>query len=76
MLKKSVKILTPCSRKCLNKVSEDQQIKMFNDYWNLNEYNMRRSYIAGLIDIVEPKVVTVNKSIKNPRNRLYSYRYL
>lgn len=57
-IKKAGRICKPlgkCRKKCNLKIDYENQKKLFHEYWGLKEYNLRASYVAGLIDIVDKK---------------------
>lgn len=66
-----------CRKKCKDKISYDEQGKLFDNYWSLGSYNKRLLYISGLLDIGEKLTQTLKKSLTNPKNRQNStYYYL
>lgn len=63
--------LDSCRKKCSNVVSLEQQKIIFKHYWNLGNYVLRRTYIAGLIDVKRTK----SKKRDAYRNRPNAFTY-
>lgn len=66
-----------CRMKCREKIDDSTRTKLFAEYWGLNSYNHRASYIGGLIEPVTKKS-TKNKtcSPSKQRNRESVYKYI
>lgn len=67
--------LQPCKRKCNSKVTYEDQLALFNQYWGLQNYNLRQAFMTGMIVIEQKKTERKCKSSTAPRNRVYSYSY-
>lgn len=68
---KKIKALSKCRRLCNTHLNFEEQKMIFILYWNLGDYNKRRQYLSGLIDVEFKKTHTIN----NVGNRQYNYLY-
>lgn len=72
---RQMKMLTPCIRKCSEKITKEEQKLIFDEYWKIGEYNLRRAYVSGCIEIHTKKTALNIKHATTPRNRPYTYKY-
>lgn len=61
-----------CRKGCITKVSEEMRNKIFNEYWNIGNYDKRISYTASLILKEEKKTEKVNAK----KSRTCNYKFL
>lgn len=68
-------MLPPCkcnSKKCLEKIPEPRREMIYNMFWDLGCYNLRKQWIAKLIVREDPKRRT---SLDNPLRRMETRRF-
>lgn len=74
--KRTIRPLKKCRNKCQDKISENDRLQLFNQYWNIGEYNRRVSYLAGLMEIKKKEISRPRTMLTNRRhNRQYTVLY-
>lgn len=67
--------LGPCRNKCFEKVTENICKKLFQEYWQMNDFNRRCNYLASLLQLEEPKRRRVRTENDNSHFRQISIQY-
>ncbi|KAK3931053.1 Proline--tRNA ligase [Frankliniella fusca] len=71
---REMKPLSACRMKCATKLNEEGRIEIFNEYWALNDFNLRVTYIANHVFQMEKK--TSRKRVEgSSRNRSCTLKY-
>lgn len=73
--RKTFTILSKCFKNCKLKISPQDQEAIFNQFWDLSNFNLRVAFTSGIIDIQDKKTTYNIKSTAAPRNRVFSYKY-
>lgn len=61
-----------CNNKCHTKISEERQIQIFNEFYNLETYNMQTSYLFTVVKVCnKQRTYTVNPNSKRQKTRVY-----
>ena len=73
---KECKDLDSCRAKCNERFTKEECLTIYENYWKLENYDLRRSYIAGLISPQE-KSVTRKRSDdpSKQKSRTVSFKY-
>lgn len=71
---KSIKICdcTKCPYKCTERITEEERLKLFKDFWDLGEYSRQTDYIAGRVKQMKCKRQRVEGS---RRKTSFSYEF-
>lgn len=72
---RKVKKLEDCRKKCKDKVSFEQQNKIFDHYWKLGSYNLRLAYASSLINVQNKTFERKQKNELKPRSRTMTNYY-
>lgn len=64
--------LCPCQKKCNLKISVEHQQKLFKEYCDLPNFNLKKSYLLSCIKVTPKcRTYTTNKNSKRQNTRLY-----
>lgn len=65
-----------CRINCINKISQEQRVQIFQSYWNLGDVDLQREYLTKCTNEIKPAYRYVREDRKRgPRGNNISYSF-